>query len=72
MQEFFKELSKHYLGIAAAILIAILISLIFKEPGITLIRILMGTLLYFSLLLFSILLFKRSIKLKQSKGDKNV
>jgi len=72
MDEFFKELSKHYLGIAAAIFIAVVIALIIKEPKITLIRAILGAFFYFSLLLFSILLYKRGIKSKKGEGDKNV
>lgn len=46
MEGFFKELSKHYLNIAAAILIALLIALVVKEPGINLLRITIGAILY--------------------------
>ena len=72
MQDFLKELSKHYLGIAAAIIIAILISLIFKEPGITLVRIIIGAILYFLILLFSAILYILSIKFKENSGEENV
>ena len=72
MEDFVKELSKHYLGIAAAILIALLIALIVKEPGVTLLRIIIGAILYFLLLLFAMILYKFSIKFKKSIGEKNV
>jgi len=72
MEGFFKELSKHYLNIAAAILIALLIALVVKEPGINLLRITIGAILYFLLILFPILLYRLSIKIKKTNGDENI
>ena len=69
MEDFFKELSKHYLSIAAAILIAVLIALIIKEPGITLLRIIIGAVLYVLLLIFSFFLYQHSIKLEENRGE---
>ena len=72
MEGFFKELSKHYLNIDAAILIALLIALVVKEPGINLLRITIGAILYFLLILFSILLYRLSTKIKKTNGDENI
>jgi cobalamin synthase len=72
MEGFFKELSKHYLNIAAAILIVLLIALVVKEPGINLLRITIGAILYFLLILFSILLYRLSTKIKKTNGDENI
>ncbi|MCI0494805.1 hypothetical protein L0Z72_07335 [candidate division KSB1 bacterium] len=71
MESFFKELAKHYLNIAAAILISLLIALVIKEPGINFIRITIGAILYFLLILFSILLYRLSTTLKKKDGDEN-
>ena len=69
MQEFYKELSKHYLGISSAILIAILIGIIIKEPRVNLISILLGAAVYLMFLAISILIFKYS-KTIRDKGEK--
>lgn len=70
MEEFFKELSKHYLGIAAAILIAVLIAIFLTEPKISLFKILVGIVVYFLFILISYLLFRYSKKLKK-KGEEH-
>ncbi len=72
MEDFFKELSKHYLSIAAAILIALVVALFIKEPRITPSGVIFGVLVYFLFLLFATLLYKLSIKLKKKVGDINV
>lgn len=72
MVEFFKELSKHYLGVAAAVLIAILIGIIIKEPKVTILRIILAVLVYLMLLAISILMFKFSKRIKEKEEKKNV
>jgi len=72
MEEFFKELSKHYLGISAAVLIAILVGFIIKEPKIDLSRIIVGAAVYFMFIAVSVLMFKFSGKIKEKREKKNV
>ena len=58
MDEYFKELSKHYLGVAAAVLIAMAISVLIREPKVNILSIVLGVLVYFMFLAISILIFK--------------
>ena len=71
MEKFFKELSKHYLSVAAAVLIAILIGIIIKEPRINLISILLGAFVYLLFLALSALIYKFSEKIKNN-GENDV
>lgn len=62
MEEYFKELSKHYLGIAAAVLIALIVGFVLKNVNFNLFRIIFGIITYIGLLGLSFLLFKQRKK----------
>lgn len=68
MDEYFKELAKHYLGIAAAILVALLIGIIVKELKVSFISIILGASVYFVFLAISFLMFRYSRKIKEKRG----
>jgi len=68
MEEYFKELAKHYLGIAAAILVALLIGIIVKEFKIGFLSIILGAFVYFMFLAISFLMFLYSRKIKEKRG----
>jgi xanthine/uracil permease len=66
MKDILKEFAKHYLGIAAAVLIALLIGIFFEKPALSITSLIFGTLVYLVLLGIAILLFKWS---KESKKE---
>ena len=72
MDEYFKELSKHYLGVAAAVLIAMAISVLIREPKVNILSIVLGVLVYFMFLAISILIFKYGRRIKDKEEKKNV
>lgn len=65
MKEFCKELSKHYLGIAAAILIALLIAVFLKEIKFNYLKIFIGIISYAALLGISLWVYA----LSKNKGE---
>ncbi|MCI0693803.1 hypothetical protein L0337_17575 [candidate division KSB1 bacterium] len=67
MKETLKEFAKHYLAIAAAILIALLAGIFFKEPVLSVKSIIFGLLAYVVLLVISILLFRWSSEIKKEE-----
>ena len=71
MDEYFKELSKHYLGVAAAVLIAMAISVLIREPKVNILSIVLGVLVYFMFLAISILIFKYGRRIKDKEEKKN-
>jgi len=62
MKEILKEFAKHYLGIAAATLIAVVVSVLLKEPKLGISGIILGFLVYIFLLAVAYLLFRWSQK----------
>jgi len=72
MDEYFKELSKHYLGIAAAVLIAMLIGILIKKPDVTVLSIILGVTVYLMFLTISLIIFRLSRKIKEKEEQKNV
>ncbi len=67
MKDILKEFAKHYLGIAAAVLIALLISIFFEKPILGIESIIFGTLLYILFLVIAILFFKWSREFKKEE-----
>jgi high-affinity Fe2+/Pb2+ permease len=67
MKEILKEFAKHYLGIAAALLIALLVGIFFKEPIVSIEGIIFSFLAYILLLVIAILLFKWSSELRREE-----
>lgn len=67
MKEILKEFAKHYLGIAAAVLIALLIGIFFEKPVLRITSLIFGTLVYLVLLGIAILLFKWSQEFKKEE-----
>ena len=69
MKETLKEFAKHYLGIAAAIFIAVGIGILFKEPKLGGLDITVGFLAYIILLVVAYLLFRWSQKFKEDEDE---
>jgi protein-S-isoprenylcysteine O-methyltransferase Ste14 len=67
MKEILKELAKHYLGIAAAILIAMLLGIFFTETSVSFTNLIFGTLVYIILLVIAILLLRWSKEIKKEE-----
>jgi Ca2+/Na+ antiporter len=68
MKEFYKELSKHYLGIAAAILIALIAGYFLKDLKFNLLQMVVGILIYFTFIVLSFLFFKHSKNYGEKKN----
>jgi hypothetical protein len=67
MKETLKEFAKHYLGIAAAIMIAMLVGIFFTEPRLNIERVLFGFLVYILFLAIAIIFFRWSQELKKDE-----
>jgi hypothetical protein len=67
MKVILKEFAKHYLGIAAAILIAVLIGIFIKEPRLSFGNIVLGILSYIMFLAIAILFFWLSRRVKKEE-----
>lgn len=68
MKEFYKELSKHYLGIAAALLITLLVGVFFTDVKFNFMKVIIGIISYVALLGISRWLFIRSNKYGESNN----
>ncbi|MDZ7290542.1 MAG: hypothetical protein ONB44_02845 [candidate division KSB1 bacterium] len=67
MKDILKEFAKHYLGIGAAILIALLIGIFFKEPRLGTGSVIAGALTYALFLAIAVLFFQKSRKFNKEE-----
>ncbi len=70
MEKFFEELYKHFLAVAAAIIIAVLVGIFIQEPRPSIWSIAIGLLVYFVFLGIAFFLFRVSEKFtKKTIGE---
>jgi hypothetical protein len=67
MKETLKEFAKHYLGIAAAIMIAMLVGIFFTEPRLSIERVIFGFSVYILFLAIALIFFRWSRELKKDE-----